>query len=65
MGEEWKEIIDEMLRVGAAYIYTRRRQNLADSIPEIPEVWEKLPALHELDVLKNTEYPAMEVRKKR
>lgn len=50
------DMADEALQVGLGYIYARRRQNLAQSMREIPEIWQKLNT-RELEHLRGTEYP--------
>ena len=57
LGMNWNDLLDEIVQIGTAYIYTRRRQNLAIPIEEIPDIWEKLPDT-KYKSLKGTEIPA-------
>jgi hypothetical protein len=54
------DIADEVMQIGVGYIYMRRRLNLADSMPDVPELWQELKG-KTVDSLRGTEQPPMRV----
>ena len=54
------DLADEALQVGLAYIYTRRRANLATPFVQLAEIWQKLDVdQKEIRALRGTEYPPL------